>query len=449
MDVNKSESVYMDEDVYKKVTLAGKESWVGFIMIFLGIWSALGAVGVGVNVGANITPWKGALALVIGYTICMIYGVLVGNIGRREGLSTAVICERPFAKFGKIIPAFLVFLIGAVFIGVQADAIARIGLDMLGIKMGEGFNLTRGIVAAALCLIMMLSSYHGIKYIKYVSWIAIPTFYVVLIISLILTLKAYPGGLSSALFLEANQLSFSSVVFLGVGIYAGFSAYMSDISRFLKTTGDLLKALVIGYIAATFIPIWGVLMGAVQGTGDYWTAFSGYGMAFSILAIIGLFLGQWSTNDNNAYSSGLALSTIFTTLNTEYKNIPRLTRKKATIVPIIFGLIGSFVGFGSGSAVIVTANALGTWIVPMAGVLIAHYYVVERNGNQVATKGLSGVLSLVLIGLLTQFGLIPFAAVTSLLLTIVLYLLVFYGVERPLFGEVKIKEMEEKQAIVK
>ncbi|MEH7522720.1 hypothetical protein V7149_05460 [Bacillus sp. JJ1503] len=83
----------------------------------------------------------------------------------------------------------------------------------------------------------------------------------------------------------------------------------------------------------------------------------------------------------------------------------------------------------------------------MAGVLIAHYYVVERGGRKIEAKGLAGITSLITIGLLTQFNLMPFAAITSIIASIILYLVVYYGVEKPLFGENLIEDEADKEAV--
>ncbi len=447
MSDNTNETTFMDEDVYKKVSENSKQHWASFLMLFLGMWASLGAIGVGVDIGTKLTPWKASLAFLLGYVICMIFGYLVGEIGRREGVATAVLCERPFSKFGKLLPAFLSFLIAGIFIGVQADAIARIAMSILGFEVIEGFNLPRGLVAAGLCSLMMFSSYRGIKYIKIISWIAVPIFLIVLISSFFLAISGYPGGFTAIMTLEANEISFAAVMFLGVSLYAGFSAFMPDVSRFISTRSGLLKALVIGYVASTFIPIWGVVVGAVQGGGAYYNVFSQFGVAFSIFAIIGLFLAQWTTNDNNAFTSGIALSTIFTTLNDKYKSIPRLSRKKATLVPAIVGVVLAFVGSGAVSSILAFVGALGAWLVPMAGVLIAHYYVVERGGKKIISKGLAGLTSLITIGLLTQFGFMPMAAITSILGSILLYLIVYYGIERPLFGVNHIVDKSTDEAV--
>jgi cytosine permease len=437
----------MDENVYERVPQEQKQHWASFLMIFLGMWASIGAIGVGVDVGTKLTPWIASLAFFIGYIICMIFGIFVGEIGRREGLSTSVLCERPFSNFGKILPAFLAFLVAGIFIGVQSDALTRIAYSLLGFEVPEGFNLYRGLISAAFCSLMMLSSYKGIKYIKIISWIAVPTFLVLLVITLLSTIAKYPGGFSAIMTKEANEISFTAVMFLGVSLYAGFAAFMGDISRFISTRAGLFKALIIGFIASTSIPIWGVIVGAAQGGGAYYDVFSQFGLAFSLFAIVGLFLAQWTTNDNNAFTSGLALSTIFTTLNARFEKIPRLTRKQSTLVPAFVGILLAFVGSGAVSSLLIFVGALGAWLVPMAGVLIAHYYIVERGGKKIEAKGFAAIVTLITMGLLVQFNLLPVAAVTSIIGSILLYVFLFYVIEKPIFGVNYVEENEESELI--
>lgn len=430
---NKQTEVFLDEDVYKKILPEQKQHWVSFLMIFMGMWAAIPAMGVGIDVGLKLTPWKASIAFFLGYVICLIYGSFVGEIGRREGLSTTVLCERPFSRIGKILPSFITFLVAGVFIGVNTDVFVRIALSMLGFEFGEGFSLVRGLISVIACIIMMTTSYFGIKYMKAVSWIGVPIFFLVLFISFYFVVRDYSGSLQSILFMEANEMSFSAVMFLSVSLFAGFSALMGDVSRFVSTKDGLIKALTIGYLVSAVVPIWGVIVGAARGGGNYYDVFSGYGMIFSVLALIGLFFALWTTNDNNAFTSGLALSTISTTFHQMNKNIPRLRRKSATLVPIMIGIVLAFFGSGKVSILLEVTALLGAWLVPIAGILIGHYYIVEKNGEKIETTGVAGVSALVISGLLVQFNMLPIPAVTGILFSIILYVLIFQVVEKPLF----------------
>jgi len=435
------EKVFLDEDVYEPVPKEKRVHWVHFLAIFVGMWASLAAIGVGVNLGLAITPWKASVGLFIGYIICMVFGFLVGEVGRREGLPTAPLWTRPFSPLGKILPALFVFGIAAIFIGVQADAVGRVVLSVLGWEIAPliGFITNRAILSAVLCAIMMVTAYYGFRYIRIVSWVAMPFFLAILVIALVLGIRGYPGGLLAILTAEADAISFSAVVFMGVALYAGFSALLPDVTRYLSTRRGLIKALVIGYILSTFIPIWGAVVGGIHGV-EYWGIFAMYGMTFGVIAAVALFLAQWTTNDNNCFTSGLALSTIFRSLNDKWEKFPRLGRKNATLIPAIAGIILAFLGTGAIEPLLMFVFALGAWLPPMAGVLIAHFYVVERRKGKIVAKGLAALLAWIISSLLVHLGIMPYAAIMGVVGAFLLYLILYYGVEVRIWGERIIEE---------
>jgi cytosine permease len=429
------ERKFLDEDVYEPVPKKARSSWYSFLAIFMGMWASLAAIGVGISIGQAITPWKGALGLFLGYMVCLVYGFLVGDIGRKEGLSTYPLLGRPFSRFWKILPSLFTFFIAAVFIGIQADAVARVIMSVVGWEITPiGVITNRALFSAALCAVMMITAYKGFRYIKTVSWVAMPIFISILIIGLVLGVGSYQGGLSAILTEEAHAMSFSSVFFLGVALYAGFSAMLPDVSRYVSSRRDLIKACVIGYVISTFIPIWGVIIGPIYGI-VYWKIFSLYGITFGVISAIALYLAQWTTNDNNAFTSGLALSTFFRSLKDKWEKVPRLNRRYATLVPATFGTVLAFLGTGAIEPLVMFVSALGSWLPTMGGVMIAHFYVVERRKRKIEAKGLAGIISWVTISLLVQLGIMPYAGIMGIVGAFLLYLVLYYGIEKPIFGE--------------
>jgi len=439
---------FLDQDVYQPVPMGKRTSWYSFLAIFIGMWASLAAMGAGVDLGLKLTPWKASLGLFLGYMVCLAYGYFVGEVGRKEGLSTPALFGRPFSPLGRILPALFVFGIAGIFIGVQADGVGRVIMDVFGREEAAiaGFVTNRAIFSAALCAIMMVPAYYGIKHIKILSWVAMPFYLGVLVVALVLGVKSYPGGLSSILTTEAHEASFEYAFFLGVALYAGFSALLPDVARFVGTRGGLVKALVIGYVISTFIPIWGVVIANVHGV-VYWKIFSMYGIAFGVVAAVALFLAQWTTNDVNCFTSGLGLSTVFRALNNKWEKVPRLNRKGATLVPAILGVVLAFLGTGAIAPLIMFVGALGSWLPPMAGVFIAHFWVVERRSKaRIEAKGIAGLVAWIAISLLVHLGIMPWAAIMGVLGSFLLYLILYYGVEKRIFGENIVGELVKEES---
>lgn len=437
---------FLDEDVYRKVPEKDTYSGIHFLMIFIGMWTSLAAIGAGVDLGATLIPWHAITGLFLGYMICLVFGFLVGRIGVKRRLATYPLLERPFSRTWAILPTGFSFLIASVFIGVQADAITRIAMNVVGVDIVTiaGPISNRAVVAVILTALMMFTAYRGIKYIRNLSWISIPLYLSVLVIGVYLAVNGFEGTFEGLLFGEGEP-GFEQAAFMGVALYAGFSAMISDVSRFVKNTKHFTVAIIIGYIAATFIPISGVLIGASEGV-VYWQVFTLWGLAFGVYAAGGLFLAQWTTNDNNAFTAGLALSTASGIAHRRF-GTKRLGRRLSTIIPIVIGIILAGVGSGAIGPLIAAVIALGSWLPPMAGVLIAHYYIVEYKADEkgLYTKGFAGVISWAGISIIVHLGLVPWGALVGIIGSFLLYIVLYYGLEAPILGKARpLEEYEEE-----
>jgi cytosine permease len=433
----KDESWQYDERVSARVPEEHTHGWANFLMIFIGMWTALVALGGGITLGTQMSASTASLGLLAGYIVCMIYGYFVGLVGVKERLCLYNLLGRPFSTLGMTLPSIFVFLIAGTFIGVQADGVTRVIMTVAHVKEFSiiGPITNWGLISAVLCAIMMISAYKGIKYIGLVSWISMPIYIIFLAVVTILSVKAYSGGLGAIWgATRENTATFSDAMFMGVSLYAGFTGMMPDVSRFVKTKKDFTIAIVVGYLIASLIPISGVIMGAAFPGLEYWEIFGMFGPAMGIFACIALFFTQWTTNDNNAFSSGLALANATEGLNPKIPAIPVLTRTKATIVPIIMGVVFAGLGAGATAPLLNAVSALGSWLPPMSGVFLGHFYIVERGGKQVYAKGLAALLSWIIVSILVHTGKLPLPAISGVIGGLILYVILYYVVELPLLG---------------
>ena len=424
-----------DDDVFRPVPPNERQSWVGFLAILCGAWASLAALSVGVQAGLGLTAWKASLAFLVGYLLCMVLAMFIAEIGRKRRVSTAVLAIAPFSRHGAALPGLLIFVTGGFSIGIQVDILTRVGMSMSGLTLGEGFSLTRGVISALLCAVMMTSSYLGIKYIKWVSWAAIPIFFLVLIVGVVYLSTQHGSGVAGIMTHEAAQLTFSSVVMIALGLYSGFAVLMSDLSRFVESRKGLMTALLIGFVVSTLVPVAGVYFGAASEATVYWAVFTQFGVAFTVFALIGLFLAQWSTNDANAFAAGLGLSTGVRSLPRQQWQAYGLNRRQATLAVGVVAIVLAFLGSGAIGFISGFISYLGATFLPLGGVLLGHYYVVERSGRPVATRGIAGFTALVTTAVVTILDLLPYPLVFSVFLSMLIYCLVYYGIERRLFDD--------------
>lgn len=165
-------------------------------------------------------------------------------------------------------------------------------------------------------------------------------------------------------------------------------------------------------IANTFIIMAGYLTTLSTGIADLPKAMLQLGLG--IPALLVLVLAQWTTNDNNLYTASLGLSNI-------------LPIKRNTIV-LGIGVLGSIVGgLGIANYFVNWLNVLGIGVPPMAGVIIADYYLIRNQDYSKIKLGslpkvnnaaiISWVVGII-VGFTVKWGI---ASINSLVVTMVVY----------------------------
>jgi len=417
-----------DEDVYQPIPVEQRISWPTMMMIFIGMWVSLYSVAIGYSIGQQLSVTPAIWSCIIGYGVAGIFAAFVGVIGVRKGLCSYVLAKGPLSWYGQSIIALLMFIIiGFGSLGLQADAVGR--------SIGEVYpalgGLARPIVSGLVCALMMVSAIKGVKWMGKVSWATMPFFFVVSIIATFIAVSKYPGGFSAVLAIQNNQMTFSKAIFLNAGAWAGFVMLMADVSRFLKTERQALTVVPIAFVIGAIPPICGVLLGATIKL-PMEAMFLSLGIGFiGLLSIIGI---GWTTNDNNAYTAGLAATTAIYPFK-------KVGRTKVTIVVAVLGVMGAITGIGTLGAFQWIAAFHGSFNMSFVGVLLAHYFIVSKNG-MIQTKGIAGIIAWLTSGLLTYFGLMPLPFLTAAALAFVIYLVLYYVIEKPMFGETVISQIE-------
>lgn len=416
-----------DQDVYEPIDESQKVNWPTMLMIFVGMWVSMYSVNIGMAVGQSMAVIPAITATVLGYAIAGIFGAMSGLVGQKTGLSSYVLAKGPLNWTGQMLISFIMFLtIGVGSVGLQADTVARSIAETIP---SIGYS---PILSGIVCAIMMVSAVLGVKYMGIVSWIAMPFFFVISIIATFLAVRNV-GGWAYLLEIQNDTMSFSRAVFLNAGAWAGFVMLMPDVSRFLKSKKEVLTVIPVAFVIGSIPPICGVLLGAALGT-SLDKVFVSLGMGIiGLIAIVGI---GWTTNDNNAYTAGLALTTAIYPFK-------RLERSKVTIIVGIIGVIGAMTGIGNLDFITWIAGFHGSFNMSFVGVLIAHYLVVSKD-KFIQTKGIAGIISWLVSGLLTYFDVLPVPFFSAAAISFGLYLILYYGIEKKIYGENVVEKLTPK-----
>lgn len=373
-----SRIAHADDFALSRVTVDARKPWFGIAIQRFGQVSALSQFLLGATLGFSMTFGQAALAFLLGSLILEVIMCIVGFIGQKEGLNTALLAR--WTGFGEIGASLVGLAIGISLIGwfgIQSGISAEsLNTLMPGVMPVWAWSLIFGLLVTAIVAF-------GFVGMQWLANITVPLFLVLVGWSVIETLSKH--NLGELMTGPAPGPSMS--VWQGTGIVAGGlivgAIITSDMTRFNRSRADVVKQTVVGVTLGEFvIGMAGVLLAHAAGTGDI------VAIVTSSVGFVGLIIvltGTLKINDWNLYSSSLGLVNFIST--TFGKNVHRVT------TTIVLGIVGSVL-----AAAGILSQFTGFLIVlsvvfpPIAGIMIAEYFVVKNWRPQLDGTRSEGVL---------------------------------------------------------
>ena len=146
-------------------------------------------------------------------------------------------------------------------------------------------------------------------------------------------------------------------------------------------------------------------------------------IGLGVPSLLVLIAAQWTTNDNNLYTSSLGLSNIFKT-------------KKSNIV-LVLGVLGSLLGaFGMANYFISWLSILGIGVPPMAGIILADYFIIHKgsydleNDSKLPAWNYYALVSWLIAGIVGYTFSWGIAALNSLVVAMVIYVAIMKAVNK-------------------
>ncbi len=346
--------------------IENKENWLSIASIWFGCIASLPALLIGSTLIASLTLYEAILVAILGYSFVLIFLSLLSVksvIHRRNAVGLAA---RSFGQTGsKVLVGFIIGIASMVWFGVQTN-IAGVAFSNM---IQELFHISFSVPVSSLIwgFIMVLTAVFGFNYIKWLNYIAVPSIILLVIVSLIITLDGV-SFTDLMNYTPQEKMPLLKAIGIVVGLIAVGGVIAPDYNRFAATPKAAVVGSVIGMLpaAVAFLTI-GAILAIVKDTADIVAIFSEIG--FPIAAMSVLILITWTSNVMSAYSGGLGLNSTF-----------HLSEKNRPYTTLVFGLIGTFLGVvGILDKFTDVAIILSTMIPPIAGVIIADYYL--RNST--------------------------------------------------------------------
>lgn len=347
-----------------------RKSWASIAFIWAGSVCCVPALMVGAGITAGLPFGQGALAMFIGYAICVVLMVLMSILSSDKGVPTVVAASGAFGKIGSgYVVSFIIAFCFICWFGFQAvvcgEAFAAI-LQNLGIPIpGTLSTIIWG-------LVMCLTAVFGINWIKILNIVSVPALIVILAYAAIVVFSDSESAAAIANYQPAGSLSMVSAIGMAVGGFATGAVLSGDTTRYCKNRRDVLISSVVGVIP---MGVGTLLMGSVlaihsgsagMDTTSIVNMLSSVGSP--VLGLLVLVLATWTTNVSNAYSAGFALLSL-TKAKDEKRAMFTLIAGVLGTVLAVLGITNYFNNF---------LNILASFIPTVAGVVIMDYFVFNK-----------------------------------------------------------------------
>lgn len=404
-----SENVGIVQDDYAttRVPMSERRSTTNIAFVTAGFCIAMSGLYTGSALAAGLSFQEAIISALIGNLILAIFGGTIGAAGAKEGLSSARLARYSFGAQGFKVVSFVLALTMAGWFSVQSGLFGRAINAMFP---NAGFITEPHIAAVWGGLLMLLTAYFGYKGIEILSYLAVPLISILAIIGVIRSIDSAGGWQASMEIVPVGDLTIGAGIVMVVGSFAAGSSAQADVARYAKDPKAAWIGSIAGYlIANTFIIISGYLTTLTTSL-DLPNAMLALGLGLP--AVLILILAQWTTNDNNMYTSSLGFANIF-----------NLQRKKWVL---LIGIVGSLLaGIGIADYFSSWLSILGIGIPPMAGIIIADYYLVDRakysEDSELPNWNMNALISWAIASVVGFAVPIGIASINSLIVAMFIY----------------------------
>ena len=441
-----------------------RRTMMNIFLIYTGVLSCLAVLWGGGALGMQANLYTATMATVIGDVILSVIGGLIAYVGATSHQSTYGTMRHIFGWYGS-------WIFGVILSGIPAWGWFVVETWLFGVMIHDlaPGNPVASIAWASLWggLLMATTAFIGFAGLAFLSYFTVPAFFI-LVTSGFFAGVYFGGGFGKLLtFTPPHPVPLTALITQVVGMYIVGAIITPDIARFARKAwhGSMAWVVQIMVLMTYYMIAASSLTMAMGGT--YFSKamlMAGLGLGVYFVAIF----GQWTTNDNNLYSSALSWDLF-------------LPIKKRPLI-LILGFLGAayawYVGLTSGASLQPFINFLtwlGTWLPPIGGVIIADFYVYQvykkvprseryslKVGGEIPLVNWPAWVSMVIGGAAAEGWIMPIsvvhtisAAVTGLIVAFIAYIILTIPVEKagiPIYlGKVKINEygLPVKKEVVK
>ncbi|MCP9958525.1 purine-cytosine permease family protein [Streptomyces sudanensis] len=358
-----TESEALDDYSLTPVPEEARHSWFSVAVQRFGQVSSFQQFMVGAVLGYGMTFTDAVIAITVGSVMLEVVTILMGVAGVKEGVSTSVLARwSGFGRKGSAAVGMLVALSLAGWFGVQNGVFARGMHDLAGGVPEWAWAVAGGAAVTAI-------SVHGFKVMAWTAYLTVPAFLILAGWSVAETLVGHPLDELLTGAPPGPVLTLAEGTTLVAGAFILGALMTPDMTRFNRRPSDVVKQTLLGVTLGEYlIGLTAVMLGHAARTADI------VGIITTSSGLLGTLILATSIlkiNDWNLYSSALA-----TVNSVDVLFGRRVGRRGVTLVIGTVGTVLSAAGIADDFTGFL--ETIGVLAPPVAGIIIAEYYVVRR-----------------------------------------------------------------------
>ncbi len=347
-----------------------RQSVGSLTMIWVGSMICVPCLMIGSFLGSGFQLSGVILCIILGFAIVCTYMTLIGMQSCDLGLPTVSLAAGALGKQGgKFIISLLLTVACIGWFGIQS---AVCGSSFSAMVEGmTGLAIPVWLSSLVWGALMLLTAMYGFKALKYLNYIAVPALVIVIIYGIYAAITQNDGINVMTNYVPAVEMTIVTGISLTVASFALGGVIAGDYCRFAKSRKDVAISSIGGvFPAGLAMMVAGAVLSIVTGMFDVSAVLSAVGVpAFGLVALV---LATWTTNATNAYSGGIAVSSLVGLDETKFKLTTGIAGAIGTILAAI-GLMSQFESF---------LSILTALIPPVAGVIIADYWVLGKGKKE-------------------------------------------------------------------
>jgi cytosine permease len=367
-----------DDFSLARVPDAERYSWWSVAIQRFGELSALSQLLLGATLGFSMTFRDAFWAFTLGAVTLELISILTGIAGQREGLSTSVLAR--WTGFGRYGSSLVSLVIAASLIGWFAiqNAVFAEGLAALA---GDGIPVWAWsiITGAAVTLIVT----YGFLFMAWTAYVTVPLFLLLIAWAIRNALTSHSLADLASMAPPGPPMSIAAGATLVAGGAIVGAVLTPDMTRYNRSAADVVKQTVVGVTLGEYtIGLIGVLLAHAVKSANVITIVTSEVGAVGAMVLVTATL---KINDWNLYSCSLSLVNLVHQATGLWVN--------RNVITLIVGALGT--GLSTAGILDHFVNfltLLGVTFPPIAGIMVAEYYVVRRYRAELERTRAAGTL---------------------------------------------------------